>query len=862
MSRKASIKRSAKKQGKQKEQGKKKDQGKQKKQGKKDEQKKRFVVKRDGRHEQIVPKKILDRLSNLKTAVEKFSGEKLHINVMKIAKKTSRQVACGITTSELDVFAATTAAETLDHPDYLKFAGNILVSNLMSNNKDVLGFRAYVIRAYGYVDEKSGRKAPLINKRLYEIGLKYGHLIDSRMDLNRNFLLDFFSMQTLLKNRYLLSDYKTVVVNGKSQRTMVPFETPQHMMMRIALELHGASDLESALHMYDLNSRKLFTMATPTLFNAGTRKPQMSSCFLLKTKEDSIDGIFDTLKQCAKISKEAGGIGLAVHNVRCKGSYIESTRGHSNGLVPMLRVFNNTALYVDQGGGKRKGSFAMYVSPYHADIFDWLELKKNVGAEELRARDLFFGLWISDLFMRRVVKEFTRDPSEPPVLWSLMDPKEVPGLDEAHNEEFERMYEEAERSGKAERQVPIRDLWCKILETQIETGLPYMLYKDSCNRKSNQKNLGTIKSSNLCTEIIEYTSPDEVSVCNLASICLPRFVVPSVDNGKEVLEFDYQKLYDVCRTVVRSLDLVIDKNYYPVPEAERSNRRHRPIGLGVQGLANVFTKLKLPYDSPEAMLINRRIAETMYFAALTESHTLAVECRPYPSIDENGGAPIRHGVFQQEMWEDPPEPDPELGWDWEGLRAKVKRDGVRNSLLRADMPTASTSQIMGNTESFEPNFSNIFTRKTMAGEFFCVNEDLVKTLIELDLWHFEKHPVTGEMINNMKERIVANRGSIQNIPEIPDDVKKIFRTVMEIPLENLTLMARDRAVYIDQSSSLNVHFANKDNMMPEMTEYHCFAWKLGLKTGSYYTRTIQDTHALTVGEAIKQEVEVCETCSA
>lgn len=805
-----------------------------------------YVVKRNGERQNVDLNKITHRLLVLKKDVEKILRKVrpgftyLNVNVTTIAKKTIGQMYNGITTSEMDIFAADISAYITDHPDYAVFAGSIIASNLEANNKDYLGFAAYAKYAYNYFDIETEKVCPLISEELYDISQKYGHIIDKKMDLSRNNMYDYFAIQTLIKGKYLLGSYRTVQINRVETQTLVPFETPQHMWMRVALGING-NNFEEAFELYDAMSLHKATHATPTIFNAGTNRPQMSSCFLLDMKDDSIEGIYDTLKNCALISKSAGGIGLSSNKIRSSGSYIASTHGTSNGIVPMLKVFNSTARYCDQGGGKRKGSFAIYLSPYHADLLEWLELKKNTGAEESRSRDLFYALWISDLFMKRVKEEFDRDPDiTEPVLWSFFDPNIAKGFDEIWGEEFERAYLDLEQKGKFVKQMPVRDVWYKIMESQIEAGTPYILFKDHCNRKTNQKNLGTIKSSNLCAEIIEYTSKDEIAVCNLASISLPAFV-KNVDSKQDKFEYDYKGLYETCRLMVRNLDRVIDRNSYPVKEAETSNMNHRPVGMGVQGLARVFCHMRVPFDSDEAMLINKKIFETIYFAAVTESHSLAVEKGAYPSIDRGVGAPIKRGVFQQDLWvEHNTVHDTDLAWDWEGLREKVRKDGVRNSLLVALMPTASTSQILGNTESFEPYYSNMFARKTKVGEFFMVNPYLVTDLEQLGLWKTHIDPVTKQEYNPIKDKIINNQGSVQGIEEIPKNIQNIYRTLMDIPLRKLTLMARDRAVYVDQSMSLNVYHRNGDNMMVKMTQYLVYAWKLGLKTGSYYTRTIQD----------------------
>ena len=550
-----------------------------------------------------------------------------------------------------------------------------------------------------------------------------------------------------------------------------------------------------------------FTHATPTLFNSGTPKPQMSSCFLLTTKEDSIPGIYDTLKQCAQISQSAGGIGLSIHDIRAMGSYIKGTNGTSNGIVPMLRVFNDTARYVDQGGGKRKGSFAIYMEPWHADVFDFLDLRKNHGKEEQRARDLFYALWTPDLFMKRV--EENGD-------WTLMCPHECPGLSDTHGKNFEKLYTKYESEGKGRKTIKAQELWFKILESQIETGTPYMLYKDSANEKSNQKNLGTIKSSNLCTEIIEYTAPDEVAVCNLASIALPKFVI----DGK----FDHEKLFKVTYRVTKNLDKVIDANYYPVPEARNSNMRHRPIGIGVQGLADAFILMRQAFESKEAKQLNKDIFETIYYAALTASKDLAIEKGTYESYK---GSPVSKGILQFDMWN----VKPSDRWEWDLLREEIQKNGVRNSLLVAPMPTASTAQILGNNECFEPYTSNIYTRRVLSGEFIIVNKHLLRDLVKLGIWD-----------DRLKNKLMASNGSIQNIDEIPENIKNLYKTAWEISQKVLLDMAADRGAFIDQSQSLNIFMENAN--FAKLTSMHFYGWKAGLKTGMYYLRTKSATDAI------------------
>jgi ribonucleoside-diphosphate reductase alpha chain len=619
-----------------------------------------------------------------------------------------------------------------------------------------------------------------------EIIEQHAELLDSTIIYDRDFGFDYFGFKTLEKS-YLLR------IDGRIA------ERPQHMYMRVAIGIHK-EDIENAIKTYELMSERWFTHATPTLFNAGTPKPQMSSCFLLTMKDDSIDGIYDTLKQTAKISQSAGGIGLAIHNVRATGSYIGGTNGTSNGLVPMLRVFNDTARYVDQGGGKRKGAFAIYLEPWHADVFEFLDLRKNHGKEELRARDLFYALWICDLFMKRVESDGD---------WSLFCPNEAPNLHECYGEEFEKLYTLYEQEGRARKTVKAQELWFAILESQIETGTPYLLYKDAANAKSNQQNLGTIKSSNLCTEIMEYTSADEVAVCNLASIALPRFVI----NGK----FDFEKLYDVTYQAAKNLNKIIDNNYYPVIEAQTSNLRHRPIGLGVQGLADVFILLRLPFESDMAKMLNKNIFETLYFAAMTASKDLAKEQGAYETFKDS---PVSKGIFQFDMWG----VQPTDRHNWDALKQEVMQYGVRNSLLMAPMPTASTSQILGNNECFEPYTSNIYTRRVLSGEFIIVNKHLLKDLVQLGLWN-----------NTMKNKIIANNGSIQNIDEIPQEIKELYKTVWEIKQRNIIDMAADRGAYICQSQSLNLFVDNPTTA--KLTSMHFYAWKKGLKTGMYYLRT-------------------------
>lgn len=741
-----------------------------------------FVIKRDGRRESVKFDKITARIDKLC-----YGLNMQYVETIDIAKKVIDGIFDGVTTQELDNLAAETAASmTTRHPDYATLAARIAISNLHKTTSK--SFSNTMKRLYTYIDPKTGENASLIATDVYGIIKKNAALLDSSIIYDRDFSYDYFGFKTLERSYLIRLDGKVV-------------ERPQHMLMRVAIGIHK-EDINAAIETYNLLSEKWFTHATPTLFNAGTPKPQLSSCFLLTMKDDSIDGIYDTLKQCAKISQSAGGIGLSIHNVRATGSYIKGTNGVSNGIVPMLRNFDMTARYVDQGGGKRKGSFAIYLEPWHADIFDFLQMKKNHGKEELRARDLFYALWISDLFMKRV--EANGD-------WSLFCPNEAPGLADCYGEEFEKLYEKYEKEGKARKTVKAQELWFEILEAQIETGTPYMLFKDAANKKSNQKNLGTIKSSNLCTEIIEYTAPDEVAVCNLASISLPKFVT---EDGK----FDHDSLYKITKVATRNLNKVIDVNYYPVPEAQNSNMRHRPIGLGVQGLADTFALLRLPFDSAEAKQLNKEIFETIYFGAMETSMEIAKVEGPYETFK---GSPVSKGIFQFDMWGVTPDSG---RWDWTDLKQKVKKNGVRNSLLVAPMPTASTSQILGNNECFEPYTSNIYSRRVLSGEFIIVNKHLMKDLIKLGIWN-----------NSMKNRIIEANGSVQGIAEIPDEIKALYKTVWEISQKQVLEMSADRGAYICQSQSLNVHMI--DANFGKLTSMHFHAWKLGLKTGMYYLRT-------------------------
>ncbi len=740
-----------------------------------------FVIKRDGKTESVKFDKITARVEKLC-----YGLNPALVDPIDVAKKVIEGLYDGVTTSELDNLAAETAASlTTKHPDYALLASRIAVSNLHKNTQK--SFSGTMKKLHEYVDRKTGRNASLIADDVWEVIEQNAELLDSTIIYDRDFGFDYFGFKTLEKS-YLLKIEGQIV------------ERPQHLYMRVAVGIHK-QDVESAIKTYHLMSERWFTHGTPTLFNAGTPKAQMSSCFLLTMQDDSIEGIYDTLKQSAKISQSAGGIGLSIHNVRATGSYISGTNGTSNGIIPMLKVFNDTARYVDQGGGKRKGAFAIYLEPWHADIFDFLDLRKNHGKEEMRARDLFYALWVCDLFMKRVEADGN---------WSLFCPHEAPGLHECHGAEFEALYERYEREGRARKTIKAQELWFAILDAQVETGTPYLLYKDAANSKSNQQNLGTIKSSNLCTEIIEYSAADEVAVCNLASLALPRYVI----NG----QFDHEKLYEVTYQVTINLNRVIDQNYYPVKEAQNSNMRHRPVGLGVQGLADAFIKLRLPFESEEAKKLNIGIFETIYYAAMSASKDLAIKEGAYETFK---GSPLSKGKFQFDLWNVKPDSG---RWNWGELRTEVVKHGVRNSLLVAPMPTASTSQILGNNECFEPYTSNIYTRRVLSGEFVVVNKFLLHDLVALGLWN-----------GSMKDKIITANGSIQDIPEIPADIKELYKTVWEIKMRNIIDMAADRGAYICQSQSLNL-FVNQPNAS-KLTSMHFYAWKKGLKTGMYYLRT-------------------------
>lgn len=741
-----------------------------------------YVVKRGGRTEDVHFDKITSRIQKLC-----YGLNQEYVDSVEIAMKVIRGLFPGVTTMELDNLAAETAASmTTRHPDYAVLAARIAVSNLHKETKKI--FSDVVTDLYNMYNEKTKRKSPMISEFHYNIIMKNADRLNSSIIYDRDFSYNYFGFKTLEKS-YLLK------INGKV------VERPQHMLMRVAVGIHG-EDIDAAIETYNLLSERYFTHASPTLFSAATTRPQLSSCFLIAMEEDSIEGIFHTLTTCALISKSAGGVGLHIHNIRATNSYITGTNGVSNGLVPMLRVFNSVARYVDQGGNKRPGAFAVYLEPWHADIFEFLDLRKNTGHEEIRARDLFYALWIPDEFMRRVEKEEK---------WSLMCPSQCPGLQDCWGEEFEKLYRKYEDEKRYVRQVDARKLWFAILDSQIETGTPYMLYKDACNRKSNHQNLGTIKSSNLCTEIVEYSAPDEVAVCNLASIAVNMFL------SHDQKTYNFEKLKEITKTVTRNLNKIIDNTYYPVPQARKSNLRHRPIGIGIQGLADLFIMMRLPYESETSQLLNQQIFETIYYGSLEASCELAKENGPYETYE---GSPVSKGVLQYDMWN----VTPTNLWDWAALKENIKQYGVRNSLLLAPMPTASTAQILGNNESFEPYTSNMYTRRVLSGEFQVVNHHLLKDLVERNLWD-----------ENMKNELILHNGSVQNINRIPDDLKELYKTVWEIKQKNVLKMAADRGAFIDQSQSLNIHMANPN--YSTLTSMHFYGWKLGLKTGMYYLRT-------------------------
>ena len=748
------------------------------------------VVKRNGSFEPVSFDKVLTRIQTAATGLE--------VNPTLIAQRTLLRIYDGVKTSELDELAAQLSISLMTtNLDYGTLAARIAVSNHHKNTSDK--FTEVVFELSKQTVAKTGEVISTVSEELIEICQKYGDQINAKIDYERDYLFDYFGFKTLEKLQYLLRDTK-----GKT------LERPQHLIMRVSLALWGSVNIEQAFETYDLLSQKLFIHATPTNFNAGTPRQQLSSCFLLEIKGDSINGIYDTLKDCALISKNAGGIGLHIHNIRAKGSLIRGTNGVSNGIVPMLRNFNDTARYVDQGGQKRNGSFAIYLEPWHADVEDFLKLKLNTGSEEERCRDLFYALWIPDLFMERIEK------NEP---WTLFCPSEAPGLADVYGDDFKQLYEKYEKEGRGRKQVDAQKLWFKVLDSQIETGTPYLLYKDAVNKKSNQKNLGTIKSSNLCCEINEYSSPEESAVCNLASLALPNYV--------ENESFNYDKLRQVVKVAIKNLNRVIDINYYPTPETKTSNMRHRPVGLGVQGLADVFALMRTSWESDKAAEINQRIFEHIYFAAVESSCEIAQIEGPYSTFQ---GSPMSQGIFQYDMWKNQngdsivPMTLTDGTLDWASLKTRVQQHGVRNSLLVAPMPTASTSQILGYNECFETFTSNIYTRRTLAGEFIVINKHLMRDLEKAGLW--------SEM---MKQQIIARNGSVQGIDQIPESIQKLYKTSWEIKQKILIDMAAARGAFICQSQSLNLFVA--DPNYAKLTSMHFYAWKQGLKTGIYYLRT-------------------------
>lgn len=747
-----------------------------------------FVVKRDGKQELVKFDKITERISNLVNMSPKLET----IDPTVIAQKVIQGVCTGITTKELDCLAGETAAYmSTIHPDYDKLASRLVISNLHKETES--DYLKVADKLFNYFNKATNTFSPLISEESYEVIVNNIKVIQEALDYDRDYGYDYFGFKTLERSYLTKADGQII-------------ERPQHQIMRVAIGIHG-NDINKVLETYDLMSKRYYTHATPTLFNAGTNNQQLSSCFLLSMKDDSVEGIYETLKQCALISKGSGGIGVSISSIRASQSYIRGTNGLSSGIVPMLRVFNDTARYIDQGGNKRKGAISTYLEPWHADIEDWLELKKNHGKEELRCRDLFYGLWIPDLFMKRV---------EADGLWPLMCPNECPGLYDNWGDKFDELYLRYEKEGKARKTVKAQDLWFQIVNSQIETGMPYMLYKDAVNRKSNQQNLGTIRSSNLCCEVVQYTSPEEISVCNLSSIALPMFV----ENGK----FNHQKLYDVTYHVIGNLNKVIDVNHYPVPEAKNSNLKHRPVGLGVQGLADTFLMLRLPFDSVEAKKLNKEIFETMYFASATASCDLSKIHGPYSSF---GGSPASKGILCNDMWN-----VKDSGrWDFNKLREDIVKHGLRNSLLLAPMPTASTSQILGNNECFEPFTTNIYSRRVLAGEFTIINKHLVRDLLKLGKWN-----------NQMKDKIISQGGSVQGIKEIPTDLQKLYRTAWELKMKDLIDMSADRGAFVDQSQSFNAFMETPNKA--KVTSMHFYGWKSGLKTGMYYLRTRPAVNAI------------------
>ena len=800
------------------------------------------VTKRNGELEEVAFDKILSRVKKLGQEVG------IQINYQHLVIKIMDQLFDTISTTKIDeLLAEQCASMSTLNPDYGTLASRIVVSNHQKNTEQ--SFSTVMMMLYNFKDVH-GQNYPLISKELYEIILEHGETINTLIDYNRDYLIDYFGFKTLEKSYLMRLDGQIV-------------ERPQHMWMRVSIGIHG-SNLTNVKETYDLMSQKYFTHATPTLFNAGTPRQQLSSCYLIAMEDDSIEGIYNTLKDCALISKYSGGIGLHIHNIRAKNSHIKGTNGKTDGLVPMLRVYNNTARYVNQSG-KRNGSFAIYLEPWHADISDFLELRKNHGDEELKARDLFYALWIPDLFMERVKEKAGK--------WSLFCPHECPGLSDCYGQEFVKLYEKYEKQGKARKTVLARDLWFQILDAQMETGTPYLLYKDAANKKSNQKNLGTIKSSNLCTEILEYSDDKETAVCNLASIALPAYV------NETTKQFDFTKLLEVTKVVTNNLNKVIDINFYPTEKTRVSNFKHRPIGIGVQGLADAFILMDIPFHSEEAKQLNKEIFETIYYGALTRSNELAIERKTTTNINNTGvvftedeltnlpselkgsyssfvGSPASQGILQFDMWQNFSGHSQTLGYDWAALKTSIKNHGLRNSLLVAPMPTASTSQILGYNECFEPITSNIYSRRTMAGEFVLPNKYLMKDLIKMGLWN-----------EQIKNNIVANKGSVQQLSILPEHIRNKYKIVWEIPMKHVIDMAADRGVYVCQSQSMNLWM--EDPVYNKMTSMHFYAWEKGLKTGIYYLRRKAKHQAqqFTIEPEIKktndqEEDEICEMCSS
>jgi ribonucleoside-diphosphate reductase alpha chain len=779
------------------------------------------IIKRNGSREPLKLEKISSRIKKLTYGLNE------RVDPDKVSTKVVSGLYDGVSSTELDQLSAETSASMVTvHPDFGKLAARIAITALYKDvEKD---FSVIAKKLYEYINPKTGDKAGMISDEVYAVIQKYSQELDAMIVHDRDFNFDYFGFMTLRKSYLLKIDSQAA-------------ETPQHLYMRVAVGI-WRDNLEMVQKTYDMLSQGLFTHATPTLFNASTNRPQLSSCFLLDIDDDSIPGIYKTLSDCALISQSAGGIGINIHKIRAKGSYIKGTNGHSNGIIPMLKVFNETARYVDQGGGKRKGSIAVYLEPWHGDIFDFLELRKNQGKEELRARDLFLAMWIPDLFMRRV---------ESDGIWSLFSPDQVPGLIDAYDspdkKAFTELYEKYEAEGKALKTIKARELWEKILDSQVETGTPYMLYKDACNYKSNQKNLGTIKSSNLCTEILEYTDKNEIAVCNLASVALPKYVIiPSGkvrEKDKKLRRYDFKFLYEVIYQATVNLNQVIDVNFYPTPETKNSNLKHRPIGLGVQGLADTFVMMGLPFESEEAKKLNKDIFETIYFAALTASKDLAKQHGSYASFE---GSPASQGLLQYDLW-GLTENDLSGMWDFSALKEEIKQFGLRNSLLVAPMPTASTAQILGNNECFEPFTTNLYKRNTLSGEYAVINKHLVEDLVNLGIWS-----------DNVRLKLFNENGSVQNIPEIPTDIKEVYKTVWEMKGKSILDMARDRSYFIDQSQSLNMFMA--DPTASKLSSAHMYGWKLGLKTGMYYLRVKPKAQALKglgidLSSASIQEVE-------